>query len=451
MEDAAEEPGISVPGALRTFLGYEQRNLWRAERFRASTDDGLDPKYLPENGLTFRLPCFSVRRRYLYVCGARGESLAALGMFVGEDPDGYVLFAIHPAELEYQAQFLADVRAVDARAEGVRLWATPTSSTRTLLVWPDVGPKEAFFAKLSLHSRTLGDRRIGRRDVATSVGLSQFVYSLKSCLPDGIRCLPERLGVVSRVTPGGGMLVRTIPEEVKGGNVILAPLFALIGESAGHPPLLLRLMEAAGAAAREVLEEVLLAKFAKTWVELVFEHGLILEAHGQDLLLALSPDLVPLNALYYRDFEGLAVDWALRRAKGLPIPESPPDAFAWFSTYETWGYPLYQLVSVKLMTSLSHFLDLTLSDLESALQSWQAEGVVGGKGVQRGELTSLFSWHLREVIREKFGAREHQNYDVHRHVARFTKFLMQVRREIMHGTACDTRLERRFGDSARER
>jgi hypothetical protein len=168
----------------------------------------------------------------------------------------------------------------------------------------------------------------------------------------------------------------------------------------------------------------------------VFGVGLLLEAHAQDLLLALSSEGIALGSFYYRDFEGLAVDWAMRRARGLPEPAVLPHSCEWFSTYDTWGYPLFQLVSCKMRTSLFDYLQFVLAELESAAAEWRAMGVMVRPKLWEGELTLLFSRYLRKAIQERFGMREEHQYDIHKNLNRFVKFLMLVRREVIAGAGC---------------
>ncbi len=391
----------------------------------------FDRQYLPEGRSSFRLPCFEIESRYLCVYGGEDTSGSESKIEREARQGGRVQLLVHPTELKYYAAFLAKAGAKRTCSRGHDLWATPTSSARTVLAWQEGQPKSAFFAKLSLHSQILGDRTLSRGVVARSVGLSNLIAHSRGSLPCGMGYFPEGLGIMPRGMADGGVLFRSIPDEVLAGRVVPAPLFALMGGSARHPPLLLRLVERGRCGVREFLEEVVLTRFAKLWVDLVFDSGLILEAHGQDLLLALSPDLMPVGGFYYRDFEGLAVDWALRSARGLTKLESMPLACEWFSTYETWGYPLYQLISMKLMTSLFDYLHLVLSELESALLEWQASGITVGERVSDGELTSIFSRELRRAIHEKFGMREAEQYDIRYRLCRFVKFLLRVRREVM--------------------
>ena len=432
IEDGVAAGAADLPsGGVGAFLRFEQHGLWRPERLRdLRAPPGAMRSYFPERGRVFRLPCFRLGGASVVRYGPSAAGTLGGGDAGGRAGTGEVVLPVHPMEHARYAAALADGGATESPAEGPRLWATPTSSTRTVLVWPEERPDELSFVKLSLVSRELGDRALTRTRVARSVGLSGLVGRERERLPESIEFFPEWGGLVPRALPDGGVIFRAIPQEVLEGRVIPAPLFALMGGSEGHPPLLRQLMERMGRGARDAVEGALLAQFARLWVELVFDFGLILEAHAQNLLLALSVEEVPLGRFYYRDFEGLTVDWTMRRAKGLAAQELP-GASEWFATYETWGYPLYQLVSVKLLTSLFDYLELVLGELESALLEWQVVGGVAGPRVRSGELTGLFSGYVRGAIADKFAIREGAQYDVRRHLKRFVKFLMRVRREVV--------------------
>lgn len=434
----AEGDGLNLaeqlPRSIQMFLAFEQQNLWRPERWRnSSVKDQLDRRYLPESGAIFRLPCFWVERKYLYVYGEYERTSTELGIEGGDGPESRVLFPIHPAELPLYADFLRQVRALDTRASGVRLWATPTSSARTVLAWVDGRPESPILAKLSLRSGPFGDRRIQRGRVARSVGLWRLMQGVGGGVPAGIRWFPENLGLVPRMVPSAGVIVRSFPAEIKDGKVIAAALFALMGGSARRSPLLIEMFGSDPRLAWEFIEEVLLMQFAGIWLDLVFRLGVILEAHGQDLLLGLSPAKAKTGLLYYRDFEGLAVDWELRRAKGLAGVCSLPNVCEWYRTYETLGYPLHQLVFWKIRTSLFDYVFLVLAELESALGEWCAGGVL--TMTKPWELTLLFSRHMRRAIQDRFGMNENQDYDIRKDLTRFVKFLMRVRAEVVRASS----------------
>ena len=433
-ETGSVSPIHELPTHLQALVGFEQRNLWRVEKYRANLAvSDFDEMYLPERRGVFFLPCSSVRREDLYVYGD-GEGLRyGIRELVHDVRDNTFILPVHPAEFARQTELLPTQHAESAARDSIRLLATPMSSTRTLLAWPEGHPESAFFTKLSLMSRLFGDRRLDRRKVAASVWRSQLVGKLMRQLPPEMGYFAEPWGIVRRNQPERGLLFRAIPEELRGGKELLAPLFALMGGGRESPPLALQLIVRYGNDGFAALKDILLCKFAKLWVDLVFDFGILLEAHGQDLLLTWSPAATPQGRFYYRDFEGMAVDWALCRARGLPEPGGL-HAWEWFSTYETCGYRLYQLVSVKMISSLFDYLHLVLGELESAVLEWQASGAIARGTVREGELTFVFSRCLRYAIQEKFGMSEGENYDIRHRLARFVKFLMQVRRDVMNGS-----------------
>lgn len=417
--------------SLRKLIAFEQRNLWKPDRFRRGGDDSqFDIRYLPESREIFRLPSFWLKRRHLYVYGRKEEGEILPGVGHGCGLDGQMLFPVHPVELERYLQFFEHVEAKDSTSDGVDLLATPTSSVRTLLVWRNGHPEAAVFIKFSLCTRMLGDRRLRRQTVARSIGLSRLVEESENVLPPGMNYFHENLGLIPRLLPDSGVIIRTIPRRILDDSAVVAPLFALMGGQSKNQPLLLNLFEV-GQSAVALLVDALFEKFARIWVELVFSFGLILEAHAQDLLLLFSQDMVPAGEFYYRDFEGLTVDWHLRRSKGLRDTEMLPNAYDWFQTYNTWGYPRAQLVSRKMWISLYDYLYLFLGELEGAVREWEACGVRIEPPFGRDSLGNTFLRYLRKVIHEKFGLRESERYDAVQNLHRFVKFLMEVRKGVM--------------------
>lgn len=247
-----------------------------------------------------------------------------LGMFGDMQRNGHILYPVHPTELDRHSDFLSHTHARDTSASGLEMWALPTSSVRTLLVWPSHDTSESLFVNLPLHCRTFGERRLSRAQVAGGVGISASLQRQSPPLPAAARYLYESTGIVPRAMPESGVLFRPIPAPLRSGEMVLAPLFSLIGHSAKSPPLLFTILERTGMSFRDFMHEVTCSRFAKVWATLTLRHGLMLEAHGQNLLLALSPTLIPLGQFYYRDFQDLVVNWELRRLTG----DSAPHQFA---------------------------------------------------------------------------------------------------------------------------
>jgi hypothetical protein len=418
VDDAVFE---QLPRSLQQQSMFERFHLHKPQTFQnRARDPAFDPKYFPQNSGVVRLPCYWIERRHLYVFGDSGE----LGLCASDSPGGAVLFPIHPASVAHYRELLDKLAARDAAADGLRIWGVPTSSTRTFLAWADRRPECAAFVKTSLHSPIFGDRHLYTWQVARSVGLSAMVHSEPN-LPADLQFFPESLGCVIRRRPELGCIVRVIPESIKTNRLTVAPLFALMG---GKQSLFLTLMEQARLRPLEFLEEVLCSKFASLWLNLSLRHGLILEAHAQDLMLAMTPDLRGVGDFYYRDFEGLQVDWELRFRRGLSAPANLPNASKWHETYATWGYRYGQLVWYKLRVSLLQYLHWVLKELEQMLRIWQKRGLMGGSRLDDDALTAMFSRKMLGLIHDLFAMRATADYNIHHNLNRFLLLLLNVRK-----------------------
>lgn len=420
-----------LPGCLRQQLTFERFHLHKPELFQnRSRDPAFDPKYFPQNCGAVQLPCYWIERRHLYVFGAQAHASEELSFFSGSGPSDHVLFPIHPASVDNYRELLIKLGSRDAAEDGLRIWAVPTSSTRTLLAWPDRMPERAVFVKTSLHSQIFGDRRLHAWRIARSVGLSGLVQQSLQDLPRTLGYFPESFGMVPRRMPDSGVIVRSIPGEIKANRLLVAPLFALMGGQHAQP-LFLRVMEQSRLRPLEFLESVLCHKFARLWLEMTLRHGLILEPHGQDLMLAMTPDLSTLDRFYYRDFEGLQVDWELRRRLGLSMPANMPNSRAWHETYATWGYRYGHLVWYKFRISLLQYLHFVLAELEQMLRTWQERGILGGARFNEDDLTAMFSRQMMGLIHELFSVRVKTEYNIFRRLNRFVLLLLNVRKDML--------------------
>lgn len=426
---AADVTEQLAPG-LRDWMTLERLHLHKPDFFRnTSRDPSFDIRYLPQHSQPFRLPCYWVPRHRLYVLGAPPSE--AMTFISGSASDERVLFPVHPSALEDFRPWLRDVDARDATAEGSWIWALPTSSTRTLLAWPDGAGERAVFVKTSLHSPVFVGRRVTRFKVGCAVGLSTFVARAREQLPSALHVLPEVFGFSPRRGLESGALVRPVPLEVSDGRTRLAPLFALLGGAGDRVPLLLTMLERTDATPVEFVDRLLCAWFAPLWAALTFRHGVILESHGQDLMLALSADGVATGDLYYRDLEGLQIDWELRRHLGCPTPELP-NAWGWRETYGTWGHRYSDFIWWKWRTSLFAFLRLVLVETEETLRGWYDRGLVRGPKCAEGELTTLFSHHLFTALERQFNVSLGPRYDLLPSLNRFLSPLLELRKLAMH-------------------
>lgn len=422
-----------LPAPLQQWMTLERFHLYQAEKFqRLSRDPSFDTAYLPQNGGVFRLPTYRVSRRHLHLLGGQPQNSDTMRFLTGAQSQEQVLFPIHPSALAHYREFLLNARARDVAQEGVCIWAAPTSSSRTLLAWLDGAPQSAVFVKTSLHSPVFGDRRVRRVQAGRSVTLSAMLDSEAAELPRALRYLPEVLAFTPRQAPHTGAIVRAIPEAIKTGRVRLAPLFSLLGGSGDYAPLLLTILERTGMPPLQFVHDVLCKPFAQLWLELSMNFGWLLEAHGQDLLLELSPELIFQGRFYYRDFEGLQVDWELRRRLGRAAPPSMPHAWEWRDAYDSWGnYPYCSLLWYKWRISLFQYLRFVLRETESSLREWQRRGLIGGPVCAEGEVTAIFSGYLFAALEQMYNVRVGPPYDIYRFLNRFLLLLSKLRRQAL--------------------
>jgi hypothetical protein len=425
----SEETIEQLPESLQKLLQWERRHLHKIQSFqRLEFDPSFDVRYFPQNCGAFPLPCFWIPRRSVVMFGCEDVDADELPLFKECGSARKVLFPIHPTSLRHYSRLLSEVGAEDARSSGLLVWAVPTSSTRTLLAWPDGKPQLALFFKTSLHSPIFGDRRLQTRIVARSVGTSTVLQHMRDALPPGFSCFPESTGMVPRALQDAGVIVRHIPSELKSGAVFAAPLFAMLG---GCEPLLLTMLQRAKIEPLQFVREILVAPYARMWLHLSMKNGVMPEGHGQDLLIGLTPELKPLGRFFYRDFEGMQVDWELRRARRLPTPLRLPNASEWHLTYETWGDPYSQLISYKYYFSLAGFADLVLNEIEESLMAWQADGLIQMADSQKGFLLRMFSQEMQVLLHDMFDLHPRAGSTFETSRAKFLMVLLALRTRLM--------------------
>ncbi|MEQ8146462.1 IucA/IucC family protein [Streptomyces sp. OP7] len=203
---------------------------------------------------------------------------------------GRVLVPVHP----WQA-----AHVLKRSVEGV-LAAHPLMALRTLAL-PD-GPhvKTALSARL-----TSSVRDISLGSVAASAVLSDFGEAV-SARTDGLLRITRTLGAVAGGSSDLAALLRESPEAYAGPGERVLPVAALaVTDLPRSPARLARL-----------------ARLALTAGLRLLELGVALEAHGQNLLVVLSPDGDPVR-LVYRDLADLRVSPARLARHGMPVPDVP--------------------------------------------------------------------------------------------------------------------------------
>ncbi|WP_190193034.1 IucA/IucC family protein [Streptomyces minutiscleroticus] len=259
--------------------------------------------YAPEAYARFSLVLLGVRQDAVREEG----DLRALDA-LGEAPPGYRLLPAHPWQLDLVGAVpeirdaFADGRLVRLGTTAFRAW--PTAAVRTLYV-----PSADLFVKFSLDVRITNDiRRLWRHDLRRLRRTDEAVTAGFAALPGRAAWLGDRgyrtadfafeeLAVLARDGLGGHL--------VPGATPLLA---AALAEGFEGSPLDTAPDPDAWWAAylREVVPPVL---------ELFARHGVVLEAHLQNCLVAVDAAGMPVQALF-RDAEGVKTLPETERAAG---------------------------------------------------------------------------------------------------------------------------------------
>ncbi|MDQ0485322.1 siderophore synthetase component [Streptomyces thermodiastaticus] len=299
--------------------------------------------YAPEAYARFPLALLGVREDTLL---DEGDTAALDGL--GAAPPGYRLLPAHPWQLDLAADDLAPAFA-DGRL--LRLGETPWPVWPTAAVRTVYAPAEDLFLKFSLDVRITNDiRRLWRHDLARLRATDTAVRDAfadagaagGAWLSDrGHRTADfavEQLAVVVR----DGFRGRLVP----GATPCLAA--ALVEGFDGDP------LAATGRPAD--WWEAYLAHVVPPALAAFHRHGVVLEAHLQNTLIAVDADGMPVQALY-RDAEGVKLLASPHRPDGLPT----------VTREAGWERLVYCLVVNHLME-----IAAALADHHPGLDPWPA-------------------------------------------------------------------------------
>ncbi|GIJ10946.1 IucA/IucC family protein [Micromonospora andamanensis] len=242
-------------------------------------------RYAPELRSTFRLSWLAVPAELVAGDGPVDELIAPLDPPAA--PPGHHLLPVHPWQLTLMPP--ADPRLRQLGAGGVPI--RPTASVRTLYA-----PSVDLFLKTSLHVRITNClRKNARYELAGAVALTRFLATVP--LPGRVGLLREP-GYRTVDLPGAdeayGTILRTgVCEHLRPGErVVLAAALAAAPLTVPDPFDWWR-----------DYVELLVPTVLRLWLD----HGVIHEAHLQNVLVVLDPDGRPVR-LILRDLEGLKLD-----------------------------------------------------------------------------------------------------------------------------------------------
>lgn len=233
--------------------------------------------------------------------------------------DDHVLFCIHPETWSStDVQFINELHTFPlAQPIGV----APTSSTRTVLTTGYSDSFPAHFIKLHYPRRmSRFIRGLRKKNINNSIEGSK---DLSHITVERFAYLPESLGFTYGTGDNAwGFLVRECPprpypEEPR----YLIPYFSLYSQDRKQPddpPLLIQLIEHLGADPTAFTLNEIILPVIECWVKVVKEGGLLLESHGQNILLEIDTQGHP-RRVVHRDLD-VWVDPQVRERAGHPVP-----------------------------------------------------------------------------------------------------------------------------------
>jgi hypothetical protein len=319
-------------------------------------------------------------------------------------PGNKVAFCIHPQLLEEAADdpYLRKSLALGTRRDPIPV--APSSSTRTLyvldggdsteLATPCHALKVHFPFRISRYGR-----RMREEVVEQAVNVSRELEARATSVDPRFAFLREVLGVTHRDlepdAPRGenwGFLVRDMtPFPGLPDGRSLVPGFALYGGDFFHPqrpPLLMEIMRAGmlgGADPRIFLLEAILLPIVRQWVACFLAFGLMLEPHGQNVLLEVDGE-GRTQRIVHRDLS-LGIDMRRRRDLGLPSDG--------LNAYNRMEDGTFASIAYDRMMG-GHFFDHLLKPLLTAFPNLHPEDF---RGPCREEFARLFPDHERYLPR----------------------------------------------------
>ncbi|MEV7808213.1 IucA/IucC family protein [Microbispora sp. NPDC088329] len=325
-------------------------------------DGWLD--YAPETHARFAPRLLGVRADLV----AQEGDTAALDAFGGA-PAGYLPLPAHPWQLDLLAADLrgplADGRLVDL-GPGPRA-VVPTSSVRTVY-----DPGTGMCLKFSLNVRiTNCVRKNAWYELSGAVELTRRLSPVFDRLArrfPGTRWLPEpgyrSAALGTRLLEGLGVIVRTGPWGVCGPGTTPVLAAALAAGADGVP----RAVLARRAADPVAWWEAYVERVAYPVLDAFFRHGVVLEAHVQNVLVGFDAAGWPVEAVF-RDLEGTKLVAGRHDLTGLPGEVAAPLSYDAAGGWNRVAYCLFVNHLAEVAATVAGTVDDVLRALWAAARA----------------------------------------------------------------------------------
>jgi len=348
-----------------------------------------DERYRPNSTVsTFDIPVFELPSDEVNVYAA-DPCPALRRVYTSEDR---TLFCIHPQLLESQGDdpYLARILSFGKATEEIRV--SPSSSTRTLYVH-DSSPPHALKVHFPFRVSRYG-RRMRDEVVEQAINVSRDLQRGLGTLDPSFAFLREVLGVTyKKLRPetergeNWGYLVRELtPFPSVQEERPLVPGFSLFGRDFFEPekPPLLFELTGDGDPQAYILKQIMFP-IIRHWVGCFLNFGLLLEPHGQNILLEIGSD-GEVSRIVYRDLN-LGIDNRRRRDIHIPVNRG--------NTYNQMESGEFNSITYDKFMG-GHFFDLLVASLE---QRYPEMGPEDFREPCREEFARLFPEHEKYLPR----------------------------------------------------
>jgi hypothetical protein len=197
-------------------------------------------------------------------------------------------------------------------SEPTELFATPTSSYRTVLAW--ARDRSPMMLKLSLGAVVAKVRRaLKEEELARALIVTRVLDTIpREYLREvGLAWCPERAGIVHRES-GHGWMLREFP-KLERKSAWLVPAFSL-------GPWLEESIKSEGARPEDVVIDRLVRPYVAVVAHLLLEQGIEVEGHAQNVLFEVDRERLT-GKVVLRDLADASIAIGLRLAKQQPLPE----------------------------------------------------------------------------------------------------------------------------------
>lgn len=300
---------------------------------RVNADSTVSKEYMPQPGQEFQVKYLEIPVEDLHVVDSGlGSAELRSQIFVEHSGKRYFRFFIHPDSEELYRPLI--------ERYGVKGYylASPTASTRVLMASDPNNPSApTVYLKLSLDRHQFGfGRLIPDWEVRRGVAITKLISTRDEALWEryGVSIVPEVAGAYidqSEALSGfidhkqyrifqHGMIYRdaSFIEELskQHPDYEIYPLFALFSERENQEPLIIDWWKKSGLSFEDFVERAVIRPVVRATGFLVFEEGLIPDAHGQNILVAIDQKNHHVAKVLFRDIGSMKVNLMLRWMKG---------------------------------------------------------------------------------------------------------------------------------------